>query len=202
MKTVLVCVCFVFFLSETFGQLVRRVDYDAAFALQAGGNTGVLLPPGNTGMCIQPWGGLKMTFPFTRKWFLGMEINYGQLKFRRSNKTDDNQGKLKLNADLQQLEFPVYLKYMLNCNKASVLFGFYGNYIQDASSVPVNRWNGGVTLGYEHRIVKHLNIMCRMDAGVRDLMPREYVRNKHQIPVSVCLGISYDIFRIGDCECD
>ena len=153
-------------------------------------------------MCIQPWGGLKMTFPFTRKWFLGMEINYEQLKFRRSNKADDGQGNLKLSTDLQQLEFPVYLKYMLNCNKASVLFGFYGSYIQDAASVPVNRWNGGVTLGYEHRIVRHLNVMCRIDAGVKDLMPREYAWNRHQNPLSVRLGISYDIFRIGDCECD
>lgn len=202
MKKILVCIWFVLILSEAFGQLVRRVDYDAAFALQAGGNAGLLLPSGNPGMFIQPWGGLKMTFPFTRKWFLGVEINYEQLKFRRSSKTDDGQGNLRLNADLQQLEFPVYLKYMLNCNKASVLFGFYGNYIQDAFSMPLNRWNGGVTLGYEHRIVKHLNVMCRIDSGVRDLMPGEYAWSKHQIPVSVRLGISYDIFRIGDCECD
>ena len=28
---------------ESYGQLVRRKDYDAAFALQAGGGSGILL---------------------------------------------------------------------------------------------------------------------------------------------------------------
>ncbi len=32
------------------------------------------------------------------------------------------------------------------------------------------KWNAGLTFGYEYRIVKHLNVMCRVSAGLNDLM--------------------------------
>ncbi len=66
---------------ESSGQLVRRKDYDLAVALQAGGGTSVGIPFRDVRMFVVPVGGLKMTIPFTRKWFLGTEVNYADHRF-------------------------------------------------------------------------------------------------------------------------
>ena len=118
MKKVIFCILFLGILWESFGQLVRRKDYDAAFALQVGGETSALTAFQNAGFLLRPVAGLKMTFPFTRKWFLGGEINYSELKYSFA-------GPQQTDFHIKQLHVPVYLKYMLNCNKASVLFGLY-----------------------------------------------------------------------------
>lgn len=117
-------------------QLVRRRDYDAAFALQVGGEAGVLLPGASPKLNVRPVGGLKMTFPFTRKWFMGGEVNYSELKSgNHFNWTDQPvgggdgsryyTGGVKTDLFIQRIQIPLYLKYMLNSNRASVLFGVY-----------------------------------------------------------------------------
>lgn len=118
-------------------QLVRRRDYDAAFALQVGGEAGMLLPGASPKLNVRPVGGLKMTFPFSRKWFMGGEINYSELKSGNNFNWIDQQigvddgiryysGGVKTDFFVQRIQIPIYLKYMLNSNRASVLFGVYG----------------------------------------------------------------------------
>lgn len=205
---------------ESHGQLVRRKDYDAAFALQAGGGSGILTTFHNPVLSLTPTAGLKMTFPFTRKWFLGSEINYEQLKYKVHKQVNASspifgnfQGKQEAAFDLKQVTIPLYLKYMLKCNKASLLFGIYGNYTFDAQfttsfveesnlSSLVEKWNAGIVAGYEHRLAKHLNIMCRINMGVREIVRNYDLFGNKLFPVSACLTLSYDILRIGDCGCD
>lgn len=203
---------------QSIGQLVRRVDYDAAFALQAGGELGMLAPFGHKpGVFVQPTGGLKMTFPFTRKWFLGMEINYSNLKYgSQYDAALRGQGNVVLpvswEMDMKAVQVPVYLKCMLRNNKSSVLFGGYGSYVFDGElqvageTVPEAftgkaAWNAGITLGFEQQIVKHFNAMVRVSAGGRDILQKEY-GDKRFFPVQACVTLSYDILRIGDCGCD
>lgn len=242
MKTVIYGILFLLVGAECFGQLVRRKDYDAAFALQVGGEVGMLAPFGNhPGVYLRPAGGMKMTFPFTRKWFLGSEINYSELRYKNTFDGDMNlsawgetrlRGEWKANWDMKQIQIPVYLKYMLNCNKASVLFGFYGAYVFDTKLTAsmsgdmevfqpelgetvsntgnldvslaemMEKWNAGVTVGYEHRIVKRLNLMLRVSAGLKDVMNGSSAWNKKFFPLQTCLTLSFDVLRIGDCGCD
>lgn len=234
MKKMVLCALLVVVIGEVAGQLVRRVDYDAAFALQIGGETGMLTSFRHPKISLRPVAGLKMTFPFNRKWFLGSEVNYSELKYKVSGDTEfplgpDSyfKGGQGADFDFRQIVVPVYLKYMLNCNRASVLFGFYGSYafhtalktslsgekyVSGAQAVawtaekdfsPVlQQWNAGITLGYEHQIVKHLNIMCRISAGVREVVKDRQLWGDKLLPLQGSLTLSYDILRIGDCGCD
>ena len=162
MKGIVFCLLGLLIGVESSGQLVRRKDYDLAVALQAGGGTSVGIPFRDVRMFVVPVGGLKMTIPFTRKWFLG---------------------------------------------------GYAGYYFQNKSGVSgpdpavalddeTEKWNAGLTFGYEYRIVKHLNVMCRVSAGLNDLMHSRGISGKNVFPLQACITVSYDIFRVGDCGCD
>ena len=207
---------------QSMGQLVRRVDYDAAFALQAGGDMGMLVPFGSKpGVFVQPTGGLKMTFPFTRKWFLGSEINYSWIKYNSTYTLDRNiagagqwaagQVKNRGHLDMKQIQVPVYLKYMLGSNRESILLGVYGAYVFDASAESENgenaagnmeSWNAGLTVGYELRVVKHLNLMFRLSGGMKDVLKSDNIWGKKLFPLQASLTLSFDVLRIGDCGCD
>lgn len=193
-------------------QLVRRKDYDAAFAIQAGGETGILTRWQHPRLAVTPAAGLKMTFPFTRKWFLGSEVNYSRLKYgfaRKGREVPAECGnELRVRADMETVSVPVYLKYMLNCNRASILFGLYGSYRLAAKwepaeeeAPPFTAWNAGVTAGYEYRLVKRLNLQFRVNAGVREVAEKHPYGGR-LLPVQACLTLSYDFLRIGDCGCD
>lgn len=233
MKVACLCICMLILVLESLGQLVRRKDYDAAFAIQAGGEVGMLTIFHNPKLGIRPIAGLKMTFPFTRKWFLGSEVNYSNLKYTASEKSDKDiagqdiliRGKQKADFDLKQIQVPVYLKYRLNSNKASVIFGFYGAYVFDTGltisgndiseedrtnkipkeidlSEKIEKWHAGISIGYEHQIVKHLNVMCRINAGLKEVVKNKQFFKDKLLPIQACITISYDVFRIGDCGCD
>lgn len=203
MKRIVFCILFLGIISECFGQLVRRKDYDAAFALQVGGETGALTAFQSAAFSVRPVAGLKMTFPFTRKWFLGSEINYSELKYGFADLE-------KVNLHVRQLEVPVYLKYMLNCNRASVLFGATGSYVingdcrvgQADISGDLASWSAGITVGYEYRIVKRLQVMCRIRGGVKEALKNQVFSKGKLFPLQVGITLSYDILRIGDCGCD
>lgn len=214
MRIVILCVLFLLLTAESFGQLVRRKDYDAAFALQAGGETGVLIPWSSPGLSVRPTGGLKMTFPFTRKWFLGGEVNYSEFKFS-SRYVWDGGEPVDSRFFIRQLQVPVYLKYMLNCNRASVLFGVFGSYFIDKSldigmqsgsdghsADGLDVWNGGLVIGYEYQIVKHFNVMLKICAGAKELLKSTATAEKRLCPVQASLTLSLDVLRIGDCGCD
>lgn len=227
MKVFVCCILLLVVGLESFGQLVRRKDYDAAFALQAGGEMAMLFPGGKKpGLSVCPTGGLKMTFPFTRKWFLGMEINYSQLKYKATYRLSEKaipgfNGDAEAHWDIRQIQVPVYLKYMLNCNKASVIFGFWGGWYFDRDlrlrsdvfegvsresgrsvydgKEMLDRWNAGITVGYEHQIVKHLDIMFKVTGGFKEVSGDGW--NKRIFPLQANLTLSFDILRIGDCGC-
>ena len=209
--------------TESYSQLVRRKDYDAAFSLQTGIETGTLTSFHHARLSLKPTFGIKITFPFTRKWFLGSEINYSDLKYsikqnrtrpQTSNESSLSLPKEQVEFDLKQIQIPIYLKYRLNCNKASVLFGFYGSYIFDSKfnisspvilSNPANalaNWNAGITIGYEHQLIKHLNVMCRVSTGMKKTLTNRQLWDDKLFPIQASLTLSYDIFRIGDCGCD
>ena len=226
MKRIIVLGLLLLLMFECVGQLVRRVDYDAAFALHAGGDIGMLAPFGSKpGVFVQPTGGLKMTFPFTRKWFLGSEINYSRLKYNstypvaRQRSTpalfSENLENSRGRFDLKQIQVPVYLKYMLGSNRESILFGIYGAYVFDSSvkgdgfpdgngvvAEEVESWTAGLTVGYELRVVKHLNLMFRLSGGVKDVLKSGNVWGKKLFPVQAGVTLSFDVLRIGDCGCD
>lgn len=226
MKRIIVLGLLLLLMFECVGQLVRRVDYDAAFALQAGGDIGMLAPFGSKpGVFVQPSGGLKMTFPFTRKWFLGSEINYSRLKYnntypvtRQISGTQlftENLENSRGRFDLKQIQVPVYLKYMLGSNRESILFGIYGTYVFDGSvkgegfpdgdgisAGKVESWTAGLTVGYELRVVKHLNLMFRLSGGVKDVLKSGNVWGKKLFPLQAGVTLSFDVLRIGDCGCD
>lgn len=240
MKVVLALFCALFLMVDSYGQLVTKRDYDAAFAIQAGGEAGLLLPMKNINIGITPTAGLKMTFPFTRKWFMGGEINYSELKCKGSFDVSgfgfNGQayvGNARMDCNIRKIQVPVYVKYMLNCNKASVLFGVYGAYLfdndfrltlKDALSEPppyssvvaerigelgpvdlsgdVESWNAGIVVGYEHRIVKHLDVMLKVSAGAKELLKKNNSCGKRLYPLQASLTLSFDILRIGDCGCD
>lgn len=196
------------------GQLVTKRDYAAAIALQAGGSVSVLIPGSSSKPGVTPMGGLKLTFPFTRKWFLGSEINYAELKAGYSEKTAGagESGTLKTEVRLSEIQIPVYLKYMLNSNKESILLGGYFsrtfknridaslNDVDVALSDLSNQWGGGVTVGYERKLARSLNLMVRVSGGVNQLL--NDVPGKSVYPLQLSILLSYDMFRIGDCHCD
>jgi len=221
-KYMLLCLLALWIGSRARGQMIGKKDYDVAFALQAGGNVALPLPFGSPEVKVQPVGGLKMTFPFNRKWFIGAEVNYQSLRLKsryagETGRGQENPEKLRIDARLRQMEVPLYVKYMLNCNRASVLLGVFGTYSFQAD-LPGNEtgavtpdpekteiapvWNAGITLGYEHQIVKHLNIMCRVGMGMQELMKPEYLGGKKLLPLHAALTLSFDILRIGGCGCD
>lgn len=221
MKRIVVFGLLLLLVFQCVGQLVRKVDYDAAFALQAGGDIGMFFPFGSKpGVFVQPTGGLKMTFPFTRKWFLGSEVNYSRLKYNATYPVDrPGTGLLPEQVrgrfDLKQIQVPVYLKYMLGSNRESILFGVYGAYVFDASvkgedvaggngvlAEKAENWNAGLTVGYELRVVKHLNLMFRLSGSVKDVLKSDNIWGKKLFPVQAGLTLSFDVLRIGDCGCD
>lgn len=215
MKIIVFCLLGVLIGLESSGQLVRRKDYDLAVALQAGGGTSVGVPFRNARLFAVPLGGLKITVPFTRKWFWGMEVNYADNRFDSRYAVGENTDqKDRVRFRLKELQFPLYFKYMLNCNRASLLFGGYaGYYFQNKSGIPgqnsvvvlgdeMEKWNAGLTFGYEYRIVKHLNVMCRVSAGLNTLVHSREVLDQKVFPLQACITVSYDIFRVGDCGCD
>ena len=187
--------------NDAFTQLVTRKDYDAAFALQVGGEISMLTIWDQPKVSLQPIAGLKMTFPFTRKWFLGSEVNYSQFKY----------GSQKFNFDMKQIHIPIYLKYMLNSNKSSVIFGFYGSYIFDSNIVEKETLSNiessdnlgvGVTIGYEYQVVKHFNVMFRLSTGIKELVKNQAFKDEDLLSLQASITLSYDIFRIGDCGCN
>lgn len=195
-------------------QLVTKKDYTASFALQAGAESGIIATATPSHIKITPTAGLKMTFPFNRKWFIGSEINYSQLKTRNKYTNTDGQNRIELN--LRQIAVPLYLKYMLRSNQASLLLGGYATYYFDnnyhftsgsPSSVPVTekpiqvkKWDYGFIAGYEQQLIQRLNLTFKISCGI--LSPIEISSaNKKFIPLQASLTLSYDIFRIGDCGC-
>lgn len=205
MRRTVFCILFLGMILESSGQLVRRKDFDAAFALQVGGETSALTAFRQSALSLRPLAGLKMTFPFTRKWFLGSEVNYSELKYGFADPE-------KVKLEVRQIQVPLYVKYMLPCNKASVLFGGYGSFVTGGKLVAaspesgetgkVGNWHVGLTVGYEHRIVKHLEIMCRISGGMKAIVEKQPLVSAKRYPLQACITLSYDIFRIGDCGCD
>ena len=110
MKGIVFCLLGLLIGVESSGQLVRRKDYDLAVALQAGGGTSVGIPFRDVRMFVVPVGGLKMTIPFTRKWFLGTEVNYADHRFdSRYAPGENTDRKQKVRFRLKELQLPVYL---------------------------------------------------------------------------------------------
>lgn len=198
---------FIFMALNGHAQLVTKKDYTAAFALQAGAESGVLMTSEISQVNITPVAGLKMTFPFNRKWFIGSEINYSQLKTR--NKYSNPTTRLEL--DLEQITVPVYVKYMLNSNRGMLLFGGYVSgllsdnyhYSSQAPSATlkngIKKWDYGFTMGYEQLFTRHLALALKINCGVQSLT--DVPDNKKFIPLKASLTLSYDLFHIGDCGC-
>lgn len=199
-------------LIPTNAQLVTKKDYSAAIALQAGAEGALMLSMKSAHFRITPTAGVKMTFPLNRKWFLGTEINYSQLKIAGKEK------KLKLDIDQKKISVPVYLKYMLQSNRASVLLGAYVAYQLDtditfkrpdelALAIPepmfydADRWTYGIVAGYEQQLAKRLNLTLKISCSVKTIGESQAI-SKKQIPLQAGLTLSYDIFRIGDCGCN
>lgn len=207
------------------GQLVRKRDYDAAFAVQAGVNTGIAIPGKPKGPKADGIYGLKMTFPFDRKWFLGAEINYNPLRLetKRTISLNPHTAKIKL----QTLNIPVYLKYMLRNNRTSILLGGYFSWhlkselkAQDATyfrdpkpgsftiietfkyESNTDKWDTGLTAGIEQKLLKHLNLLFKVSGSIKGLVKKEKQISRNIFPLQAHLTLSYDIFRIGDCGCD
>ena len=213
------CISILVFISVTFhgyAQLVTKKDYTAAFALQAGAESGILMTSKISKFSITPSAGLKMTFPFSRRWFMGSEINYSQLKTVNKHSNSGTEYRLKL--DLEQITIPVYAKYMLNSNRGMFLFGGYVSYLlSDNHSYCVNgeslspevspvspkngikKWDYGFTLGYEQLFTRHLALSFKINCGVQSLA--DLPDDKKCIPLKASLTLSYDLFRIGDCGC-
>ena len=63
-------------------------------------------------------------------------------------------------------------------------------------------WNAGLTVGYEFRVVKHLNLMFRLSGSVKDVLKSDNIWGKKLFPVQAGLTLSFDVLRIGDCGCD
>lgn len=192
--TALICLFFVF---SGKSQLVTKKDYDAAFALQGGIETGILLPASSPHIRINPAAGLKMTFPFTRKWFLGSEINYSRLQADIRLKETATREKFTL----ERLLIPLYIKYTLPANRSSVLLGIYGGWIYKREEA-VRPWEGGIVAGYEQRIVKHVHLTFKLSGSIKEAVSLRLPEYKKYYPLQASLTLSYDVLRIGDCGCD
>ncbi len=200
LQRIIAFISFIFIAAASCAQLVTKKDYTAAFALQAGAESGVLMTSKISQIKITPTAGLKMTFPFNRKWFIGSEINYSQLKTLNKYSTPT----MRLELDLEQIAIPVYAKYMLNSNRDMLLFGGYVSYLlSDAPTVPLGnelkKWDYGLTIGYEHLFTRHLALALKINCGVQSLT--DDIDDKKFIPLKASLTLSYDLFRIGDCGC-
>lgn len=199
-----------------FTQLVTKKDYTAAFALQAGAESSILMTSQISQFKITPTAGLKMTFPFNRKWFVGSEINYSQLKTLNKYSNSGTECRLKLN--LEQITIPVYAKYMLTSNRDMLLFGgyvsqilsdqydyskSYGSLLSKTPSAPlengISKWDYGFTLGYEHLFNRNLALALKINCGIHSFT--DDIGNKKSIPLKASLTLSYNLFRIGDCGC-
>lgn len=202
----------IFICTALYGQsqLVTKKDYTASFALQAGAESGIIATVKTSGLKINPTAGLKMTFPFNRKWFLGSEINYSMLKTRNTYRA------FPIELDLKQIIIPLYVKYMLRSNRATVLLGGYAGYLFDNNHskisnptesttggeiiLPLKKWDYGFTAGYEQHFTQRLNLTFKVCYGIHSLLETSFTDHKFS-PLRGSLTLSYDLFRIGDCGC-
>lgn len=182
-------------LASGYAQLVTKRDYNAAFAAQAGAAYGILAASETARAEFMPCAGLKMTFPFNRKWFLGSEINYNRAKNR--DKRPDPAGGLPQNADWEQIAVPLYAKYMLRSNRDMLLAGGYTARLLSRQESP--RWDYGFTVGYERLFTRHFAMTFNIHCGVQPLFDPS--AGKKSMPFGASLTLSYDILRIGDCGC-
>lgn len=198
-------IAFLFFFSATaagYAQLVTKKDYKAAVGVQAGAECGIFPAATVSQVYVTPAAGLKMTFPFNRKWFVGSEINYGRL--RTCNKYPDAQGGNRLELDLHQIAVPVYARYMLTSNRAALLFGGHltcriGSESHSPAPVAVKKWNCGMTAGYEQLLTSRLRLAFKADYGL--LSQTGSSAGKKFTPLKAGISLSYDLLRIGDCGC-
>lgn len=128
-------------------------DYSVNFAIQAGISTGFMSSGTIDGMKYDGIYGLKMDFPFQKKWSIGAEINYTQL--RTENKHDiqtliisssakrtyelifKDQALIKIN--LHALSVPFYVKYKFNAQRTAVfLGGYFSVNFKRKISIPTN----------------------------------------------------------------
>lgn len=205
MRNIVLIVTFLFvFPALISAQLVTKRDYNVAFAVQAGGNAAILLPGKPEKVSLQPEFGLKMTFPFTRKWFLGAEVNYNRLntKIKFSDiylsSSSEEIYTATTPVDVKSIQVPIYIKYMLNSNRAGVLFGVYGSlaFNTDFIFTENNGWGAGVIIGYEQNLAKGLDLTFKVSGGIQDLSIDQYY------PVQTSLTLSYRLLRLGGCKCD
>lgn len=235
---IIICFTVLLLLSieNNWAQLVTKRDYTVAFALQAGAETSLLLPGSSPDFKVRPVAGLKMTFPFTRKWFMGAEINYSRLltgnKYKLSGfqlQSEAYMNEFKTKLDIKRIQVPLYIKYMLASNRASVLFGVYMSFMYDRNfavypevSSPsgemvnpgefiklsgslndeVDMWEGGLTVGYEQNLLKGLDVTFKINAGIKDILKSDKSFSKKLYPLQANLTLSYRILRLGGCKCD
>lgn len=213
---------FIFVFVEYFcsAQLVRKVDYDAAIALHVGGHADVVMP----GSAFEKMGfgtvfGLKMTFPFNRRWFLGMEVDHDQFKtegrigFRSPDQgSGEVPGDVKTKIEINSIKIPVYLKYLLDSRRNNLLLGGYFSWRYKENKIELpeeifpgkpefQKWDAGFVVGYEKGLGKVINMMFRIDASVRNLVKNSDGFSKKIFPVQASLIFSFDVLRIGDCGC-
>ncbi|MDL2231528.1 PorT family protein [Porphyromonadaceae bacterium OttesenSCG-928-L07] len=205
MKHKLIFIALLLVLSSLYSkaQLVTRKDYDLAIAVQAGLNMSIAIPD-NNGIAFQPAYGLKLTIPFTRKYFLGSEINY--VEHRYNNKQGEDKVALKYRK--QDLSIPVYFKYMLNSNTNSLLLGGYFSYAIErkflsasgSEKKQINTWDAGIIAGFEQNITRNLYVTFKVSAGIKELLKKEQFDKKYY-PLQVGLTVGYTFVRFGDCGC-
>lgn len=159
------------------------------------------------GVAFDALGGMKMTFPFTRRWFLGAEVNYLRSKSKEKQTvyiSDEKPGpKLSVERKREGVNVPIYVKYLLGPYGTSLFGGGYVSWINSDKceiaeeglplKIDADSWDAGVSVGVEQRIVKHLNVMYRLNVGLK---------NASTLPLQHCLTLSFDVFRVGDCGCD
>lgn len=202
-------------LHNSSAQLVTKKDYTAAFGLQAGAGLSAIPAGAVKSLSVNPTAGLKMTFPFNRKWFIGSEINYNPLKTtNRITNALMPEEKIRIELNIQQITVPLYIKYMLRSNRASVLLGGYISYLYDKKCklpglspaaaetiVNIGEWDGGIVFGFEQQLIKRMNLTLKLSSSVKSIVNTP-LTDKKFIPLQAGLTLSYDLFRIGDCGCD
>ncbi len=195
------------------GQLVTKKDFDAAFALQAGIGSGMAFPAAKGGLKFEGTGGLKMTFPFTRVWFLGAEVNYNRLRTENKLEIAGNDGvEAVFRQEIPSVQIPVYARVMMRNNKTSLLFGGYyarhfdgkidRQYEEGFRREPYEPESGsaGVVAGVEQIIGRNLYVTFKVNGSLTDIAPKARFESR-LYPVQASLTISYDLLRIGDCGC-
>lgn len=124
-----------------YGQkTINTKDYVADFAVQAGIGTGFISSGTIEKLKLDGIYGLKMDFPFNKKWSIGAEIDYTQLRTENKHSiirgrhyyiskdyTYDfiikDQARIKIN--LHTLSIPFYVKYKFNAQRTAVFLGGY-----------------------------------------------------------------------------